>query len=227
MKSEIAKYYCKPKPFWENIPKTLYEEFKANTTIINVAKNEIIYSEGHYPKGLYILKKGIARMFIINAAGEEQTIYMMTNNEMFGYRAIVCNDDSPVFISAIEPCEIEMINKDIFLARLHQSFELTDLFLNYFGNEFRVLCNKISFFSLKPVSERVALSLLILNQKFGKEHEGNAVQFSKKEIANYAGTIIETLSRQLKILSEMNAIEIRGRKILLTDMDLLYKRANI
>jgi CRP-like cAMP-binding protein len=152
----------------------------------------------------------------------------MTKDEIFGYRPILCNDDSPVFISAIQDCEIEMIDKEVFISKLHQSLELNTLFLHYFGNEFRVLCNKISFFSLKPVNERVALTLLILSQKFSHSGDKNKIMdFSRKEIANYAGTIIETLSRQLKILSEMNAIKIKGRKITLTDTDLLFKKANI
>jgi CRP-like cAMP-binding protein len=228
IKSEIAKYYSHPAPFWESIPKDIHNRFKENSLHIKVAKNEIIYSEGSYPRGLYIINKGIARMYMITASGEEQTIYLMTQNEVFGFRPIICNDDSPVFVSAVEDCEIEMVDKEIFLSSLYSSSELNMLFLHYFGNEFRVLCNKITFFSVKPVQERVALSLLILNQKFHSiRGEENVIHFSHGLIANYAGTILETLSRQLKILKDMNAIAMEGRKIILLDLKLLFERANI
>ncbi len=228
MNREIANYYFKPAPFWDNIPDTCYKEFKANSILIKVEKNGIIYSEGNYPKGLYILNKGIARMYLINSIGEEQTVYLLGAGEVFGHRPLVCNDESPVFISAVEACEIEMIDKDVFLNSLKQSIELNTLILNYFGNEFKVLCNKISFFALKPVDERIALALLVLNQKFhASGQEPNIVYFSRRIVANFAGTIVETLSRQLRKMKQAGIIAIKGRKIILLDMEELYKRANI
>lgn len=227
IETEIARYYNRPKAFWTQIPKYVQDEFREHAITITVKRNGAIYNEGNYPKGLYILKKGIARMYVMNQLGEEQTIYMMTVNEMFGYRSVLCRDESPVFITAIEDCEIEMISRDVFMTQLNKSIELNTLFLEYFGSEFRVLCNKISFFALKPVEERVALSLLILNQKFRHDSSDRIVRFSRKEIANYAGTIAETLSRQLKALLDIGAISIKGRTIMLTDTRLLYNRANI
>lgn len=224
---EIEKYYNKPKAFWSQIPKHVQDEFRSHIHHITVKKSDVIYNEGNYPKGIYIIRKGVARMYIMNQLGEEQTIFMMTANEIFGHRAVVCHDESPVFVMAVEDCEIEMINRDIFIGQLHKSMELNALFLEYFGSEFRVLCNKISFFALKPVEERVALTLLILNQKFRQDNKDRTVRFSRKDIANFAGTIAETLSRQLKALLDLGAISVQGRTIILNDIKLLYSRANI
>lgn len=224
---EISRYYNKPRAFWSQIPKHVHDEFKAHVTHIEIKKNSMIYNEGNYPKGLYIIRKGIARLYMMNHLGEEQTIYMMTGGDIFGHRPMVCHDESPVFVIAIEDCEIEMISREVFLGQLNKSIELNALFLEYFGSEFRVLCNKISFFALKPVEERVALTLLILNQKFRHDNHDREVRFSRKDIANFAGTIAETLSRQLKALLDLKAVSVKGRTIILNDIKLLFKRANI
>ncbi len=228
METGIAKYYFKPNSLLENIPIPVKGYLRANSATVIAPKNSIIYNEGAFPRGLYIITKGVAKLYTINNAGKEQVIYFMAKNEMFGFRPIICNDESPVFISAIEDCEIEIINKSAFINSLNKSRELSTLFLNYFGNEFRVLSNKISFYAQKPVDERVALTLLILHQKFKLDSEkDNFINFTRKDLANYAGTIIETLSRQLKILLEMKAIGTKKRKIFIINIELLYKRANI
>lgn len=78
------------------------------------------------------------------------------------------------------------------------------------------------------MNERVALTLLALNQKFnepGKKSKG--VYFSRKDVANCSGTIIETLSRQLKILSKEKIVKVDGRNIFILDKERLFKIANI
>ncbi len=226
--SEIAEYYFKPPSLWESIPKHIYEEFKAHSTTTKLKRNEIIYSEGTYPKGLYILTKGCAKLYTVNNVGREQIIYFMKKNEMFGYRAIACNNNSVIFISAIEDCEIELIDRDVFLSYLFKSMELNKLFMNYLGDEFRILYHKISVYALKPVSERVALTLLVLDQKFNTEEGKDSIDlFMRRDIANYAGITIETLSRQLKVLTDGKVIKTKGKKITITNFDALYIRANI
>ena len=228
LEHEVAKYYFKPKPFWDDIPTPVHDELKAHSVTTGIKKGGVVYTEGTYPKGLYILTKGIAKLYTLNHLGQEQIIYMLGKNEMFGYRSIACNNNSIIYITAIEDCEIELIDRDTFVTQLFSSTELNKVFMNYFGEEFRILYQKISVFGLKPVTERFALTLLILNQKFNAYTEGpQIVRFMKKDIANYAGMAIETLSRQLNHLRALGAVENRGGNIILKDLDVLFKIANI
>ncbi len=64
--------------------------------------------------------------------------------------------------------------------------------------EFSVLINKLSVFAQQPVRSRVALALLVLNEKYekpGKEHLPVAVNLSRDDLANYAGTTVETTGK--------------------------------
>ncbi len=226
-RAEIARYFFKQDAFWENIPQPVYDALKAHSTITKVKKGEMIYSEGTYPKGLYIIAKGIAKLYVMNNMGKEQIIYMLSKNEMFGYRSIVCNNNSVIFITAITECEIELIDREVFLYHLFNSIELNKVFMNYFGEEFRILYNKISFFSLKPVEERVALTLLVLDQKFNDHSNEHTLSISRTDLANYAGITIETFSRQLRKLKDRKAVITNGRKITLINFEALFKIANI
>jgi len=68
------------------------------------------------------------------------------------------------------------------------------------------------------VRERLALVLLILNDKYkrkGKEHWPAAINLSRENVANYASTTIETLARMLRYLKDEKIIKTEGRKIII------------
>lgn len=230
MKSELENYYFKPDSLWKSVPKTVHDQLKSGSTVSRSKKGDMIYSEGAFPKGLYIINKGSAKLFVINNDGREQIIFILSENELFGHRPILGNDHSPVFVSALEDCEIEMIGKDIFLSCINKYHKLSSLFLHYYGNEFRILCNRTSFFTLKTVTQRVSLVLLILNEKFKDRTQNNWIGFapvSHKEMANYSGVAFETFSRELRKLREKGIIHIKGWNIKIINLESLMRMADI
>lgn len=223
---ELRKYFFKPPLFWENIPKTLWEEMQALAQEVTYAKKELIYSEGSHPRSLFIIKKGRVKIYIINNEGAEQIIYFLGKEEVFGHRSIVCDEASPVFVEAIENCVLDCIPRHHFETFMRNSTALNAAFLYSMGHEFRVFVNKISLFSQKTVSERVALALLILNEKFNDQPDHvMALNFTRDDLASYTGTATENLIRQLKILKEAQAIVVTGRKIFIQETDYLWERA--
>lgn len=228
MESNLENYYLKPYYLWDKLSLDLIDEFKSNSICLQVKKGEMVYSEGSYPKGLYIIKSGIAKLYLISNEGKEHIIYLLSNNDMFGYRPLLCNDNSPVFVSAIDNCEIEMIDKDVFISCIHKYNELRTLFFYFFGNEFRVQSYRSSVYAMKSVIEKVAITLLILNQKFNTiDSQTELPSITRRDIANYTGITIETLSRQLKVLKNLKVITINGWRISIKNPKHLIQLANI
>lgn len=226
--AELSKYFYKPAPFWDSLPAPAWEEMKGFLITQKFPKKTLIYSEKSYPRSLYIIRKGLVKVYVMNNEGEQQVIYFLGKNEVFGHRSIVCDEPSPVFVETMEECEIDCIPRHHFERFLKESLELNAVFLNYLGNEFRVFVNKISVFAQKPVPERVALALLVLNAKFNDHPEYLMVlNFTREELASYVGTATENLIRQLKVLKEARIITVKGRKIILEETDQLWERARI
>ena len=226
--AELRKYFFKPPPFWESLPPALWDELQAVSNSQTYPQKTLIYSEGSYPRSLYIIRKGRVKVYIINNEGAEQIIYFLGKDEVFGHRSIVCDEPSPVFIETLDDCVLECIPRYHFEDFLRKSPELNAAFLYYLGHEFRVFVNKISVFAQKPVSERVALALLVLNEKFNEHPQYVMVlNFTREDLASYVGTATENLIRQLKALKETRAIIIKGRKILIEETDLLWERAKV
>jgi CRP-like cAMP-binding protein len=225
---EIEKYIFTYDSIWNSISPSTSNKLRDRLTVTTFKKNEILYREGIFPRGLYILKSGIAKLQFVNSDGQEQIIHMIKEYEMFGYRSLISKAPSFAYITAVTDCEVELVDKDIFLQTLQSSKDLNAYIMNLFSKELSVFYYKMTYFTLRPVNERIALTLLILAYKFQSTSKSEkSIVFSKSDIASFAGTIIETLSRQLRILIENNIITTDGRKIIITDLKKLIQLANL
>lgn len=65
----------------------------------------------------------------------------------------------------------------------------------------------------------MALSLLILREKYKKQSEGRIVEItlSRSDLAAFVGTTIETVARIITKLKKEKIIKVHGRKILVQD----------
>ena len=78
----------------------------------------------------------------------------------------------------------------------------------------------------KTVKERLAETLLYLNDTFGKnEHNSFKVQLSRHELDSIIGTAPESCIRLLSDFKKLGLIELTGKKIVLKDINALKKLA--
>ena len=92
---------------------------------------------------------------------------------------------------------------------------MEDTILCHFGNE--VLKDMLT------VREKVIDALLYMHRKFGLLNGFLNVQLSRKEIADFAGTTDEQVIRVLSSLKKEALIHTKGKKIGLTDREILRK----
>jgi CRP-like cAMP-binding protein len=190
--------------------------FKHFIIIKEVGQDKIIYRQGAYPKGVYVLKKGKIKISQFGPDGKEQIVYIYRRGELFGYRPLLCNQPHPVTATALEDCVIAFIPQKHFLSVLDDSPELVRTLLAQLSHEFMVWLNKINVLGQLPVKERIAVALLILNEKYkkaGKEHLPSVVNLSRENIARFSGTTVESLVRVLRLFKDENIISARGRQI--------------
>jgi CRP-like cAMP-binding protein len=180
------------------------------------SKGQNIYSEGAYPKGVFILDKGKIKIYQETFEGTQQIINIHVQGEIIGYRPLLCEDRYPVTATAIEECRISFIPKKQFLLALNKSSLLSNMLLKFLSNEFTVWVNTISNLKHRTVKERLFLNLLILSEKYrGKKKWPVEITLSRADFAALIGTSNETLARLLKILRDEKYISVRGRTIII------------
>jgi CRP-like cAMP-binding protein len=82
--------------------------------------------------------------------------------------------------------------------------------------------------SQKTVKERLAETLIYLEENFGKNTDGSLrIQLSRDELAGMIGTATESCIRLLSDFNKNGLIELIGKKIVIKDIGKLKRMADI
>jgi len=229
MSFSIDKYHFATSPILDGLPPEEFHLLKANMIRMEEKKGKLVFREGTLSKGIYFLRKGKVKIYRTNKEGKEQIVYIYRKDEAMGYRPILCEEPHPVSAATLEDCSITFIGKKYFLQVLDRSPILSRRLLTHLSHEFTVWINKLTVFGQQPVRERVALSLLILSEKYKKESKESApavIDLSRDDLANYAGTTVETLVRTLRYFKDEKIVMTQGRKIVILKPKGLEKLAD-
>lgn len=225
----IDKFHFRSDSILEGLPENDLEALKSKMVSYKFKKGKMIFSEGTYPSGIFHLKKGKVKKYKTDRDGREHIIYVCNSGELLGYPALLSEESYSDSAAALEDSTLEFIPKDAFFKILEQSPVLSTMLLKNLSHEFGVLENSIINFAHKSVRERLALSLLILKEKFRDKNNPNStieITLSRKDLSNITGTVVETLVRLLHDFKDEGLIETEGKKIRILDAKRLVKVAN-
>jgi CRP-like cAMP-binding protein len=224
------KYNFNSDSILDDLPEEDILLLSRNMIIHNYKKGEILFREGSYPTGIYYIKKGKVKKYKTDKEGREQIFYVCKSGELLGYHALLSEEHYTDSSSTLEDSTISFIPKDDFLKTVRTSAILSNRLLKCMSHEFGVLVNSLTIHAQRSVRERLALSLLILRDKYKKEEpDGKPVELtlSRDDLAKMVGTARETLTRLLHDFKEEDLIETNGRKIILKNPLVLSRIANL
>ena len=216
--SIAEKFIFKSDTIFSNLPNNIREVLLSQMVFKQYKKAQTLFTEGTYPAGIYFIKKGKVKKYKSLNAGKEQIIYVCCEGELLGYAALLSEETYPDSAASLTSAVIGFLSKEKLLRLLDQYDEISKMLIKNLSHEFGVLVNFIASFTQKPVRERVALTLLILWEKFKDNlNENNEVQImlTREDLANMIGTAVETLVRVLHEFKKEGIVSTNGRAIYL------------
>ena len=184
-------------------------------------KNQPLFIEGSFPRGVYCLNQGKVKVFARGDEGKEQIIHIAKEGEIIGFRAMFSGDMYKVSATALEDANICFISKDDFLDMIDTNPTLRNGIMRELSKELGDRAIFITNMAQKSVRERLAAALIILDDVYS----GEQINLTREDLANFVGTATETLIRLLKDLKEECVIDIHTRKLEIIDKDKLMKIA--
>jgi CRP-like cAMP-binding protein len=225
--SLIAKLRFNEVSFFEGIAQVDLMLIRKNIEKTEESKNTILFREGFYPKGVYIIHKGIIKIYQVNKDGEKQIVYFYGPGEVLGYRPLISDEANPVTAEVMEDCVLSFIPRKYFLDVLQHSPLLSNRLLKTLSHEFSVWVNRISIFTQQSIKENVALTLLLMDEKYGRTAKKDSqviINISRRDFSNYVGTTVETLVRILRVFKDEKIITTHGRGIVILDKSKLARQ---
>jgi CRP-like cAMP-binding protein len=192
-------------------------------------KGQVIFYEGNYPQGLYCINEGKVKIHKLREDGKEQIVRLAKTGNVIGYRALLSNDNYYATATALEDTIVCFFPKSIYLNLLTTNPQLAMKTIQMLSTDLRTAEQMVTNMARKPVRERMAEALLLLQEFFGLEQDGSTINtiLTREDIGNIAGTTTETSIRILSDLNKSGIIKLIGKKIQILDMKELIRIANM
>jgi len=182
---------------------------------IDIPSGKTLFFEGDPAGGFFLLLSGRVRIYKASPDGKEYTIHIIKPGQLFAEAAIFKGDKYPANCVAADDSSAAFFPKEGFLNLLKKYPEISVKIIGSMAAFVRDFTRQVEELSLKEVPARLASYLLYRAEKTGS----NSIHLdsTKAELANRLGTISETLSRNLKKLSDLNIVVVNGREITIKD----------
>lgn len=207
-----------------------YEELKKLSDaheVRNYKKKEQIYSEGSYPKGIYLVVKGKIKTYMTNDQGKEFITGLFKEGDFLGYLALLEEGKYKDSAAVLEDAELCLIPKDDFNALLYKNAEVSKKFIRIISDELLEKEEQLLKLAYNSVRKRVSEALVALHSRYHKENENLfTMNISREDLANLAGTATETTIRTLSDFKEEKLIEIKGSAITILELGKLANMKN-
>ena len=196
------------------------EALDRNQTTLIIKKGDFIYREGDRSKGLICLASGKYKIYRIGVGGREQIIKLVRPSELAGYRTIFQSTAYTDSAAAIEDSVVCCFEKYTLLNILKNNPDFSFKLMKLLCEELTFVSDRMISLTQKHVRGRLTETLLMLSEIYGFELDGKTinVSLSRADIAHYSNMTTSNAIRTLSNLESEGRIELKRRKITLTDI---------
>ncbi|MFY0483300.1 Crp/Fnr family transcriptional regulator [Flavobacterium sp. PLA-1-15] len=196
-------------------------------TSMDIKKGDIIFEEGENVNGVFCVKDGVCKMTKLSQNGKDQIVKLVKKGELLGQRSMISDEPANLSAVALEDMKVCFIPKTEIMAFFNHNNNFSMNVMKTICGDLREADDIMVNMAQKTVKERLAHTLLYLEETFGVNPDKSLkLQLSREEIAGMIGTATESCIRLLSELKKENAIELVGKKIIISDKNKLVRFAN-
>lgn len=192
--------------------------FQTHGNSLALKKGAIVFFQESDPVGIYRIVKGRVRLCRFIGGGQRQIFHFFQDGDLLGSSALLTRQQNRFQAEVIEDSELQMIPKEAFFQLLEIFPAFTAFLLRKEASAFAQWAERSAFQARCTVKSRLAGCLLELHRFFLIPPNSTAViLMSRIDLADFAGTTVETTVRILKDFKEKGLIHLRGRRIMVLD----------
>jgi CRP/FNR family transcriptional regulator len=199
-------------PFFNGLTDRDLNDFLTHAVRKHFERGAPILWEGDPPGWLYIVISGRVKVSRQSPAGKPITLSYFTSGEMVGEVAVFENIPYPASAEAVVTCELLAISRADALAYVARHAPAARALLTILGERLRHSQDRLRGFAGERAEQRLAGALLMLFEKMGPD-----LPFCRQDIADLAGTTLETAIRVLSRLTKGGIIRSSRGHIKITD----------
>ncbi len=195
-------------------------------TSYTIKKGEPLFEEGESVNGIFCVKDGVCKLSKLSANGKDQIVKLVKSGELLGQRSLISDEPTNLSAVALEDMEVCFIPKTEIMNFFNKNNQFSMNVMKNICGDLKDADDHMVSMAQKSVKERLAETLLSLEDTFGKNSDGSLhIQLSREELAGMIGTATESCIRLLSELNKSGVIDLTGKKITIVDRNKLKRMA--
>ena len=214
MMSTIHQFLSQIEPF-RRLPREEIARLASIAQEVPQSRGEHVFSEGEDATSIWILKSGRMEILKYTSDGRPQAIESISPGEIFGTLCRIggkSNSYPCTAVASVDSVSIR-IQDSVFMNLFQRSPDFLTGICALCSQRLSVMQDRSSM-SQEPVAKRIARVLVDLVGK-----NGTTLKFTKREIAELAGTTVETSIRILGAFMRKKWISSSRGQIVVTGLD--------
>lgn len=210
----------------KSLNKVELQKIASCKTSLIIKKGDIIFEEGENINGVYCVRDGICKLTKLSANGKDHIVKLVTKGELLGQRSMISEEAVNLTAVALEDMQVCFIPKTEIMGFFDKNNHFSMDVMKTICVDLKDSDDHIVTMAQKNVKERLAETLIYLDETFGKNEDGSLqISLSREELAGMIGTATESCIRLLSEFNKLGLIELIGKKIVVKEASKLKKMA--
>lgn len=193
-------------------------------------KGSLLYVEGETARGVYILCSGRVKLTTSSAEGRNLILRAAEAGELLGGSAVISGRPYETSVETIEPCQVNFIRSEDFLAMIKTDREAMLSVANQLSADYFEAQRELRTFGLaRNTGEKLARLVLDWCATGEKTPRGTRLKvlMTHEEIAQMIGTTRETVTRLISDMRHKKILEVKGSTFLVPSVATLEQMVTV
>ncbi|MEO6601423.1 MAG: Crp/Fnr family transcriptional regulator [Polyangiaceae bacterium] len=193
----------------------------------------VVVTQGEPALALFVIVRGRLKVASSGPDGRDTVLGIMGEREVFGEVALIDGGARSATCTAVEPCELLVIERSLFLNLLETSPGISIKLLYVLAQRLRRLSQRSEDAAFLDVPSRLARSLLDLATRFGESERPPSngirltIKLSQQELGDLVGATRESVNKHLNDWTRQGILELQGGRMVINDIDSVRRLARV
>lgn len=220
-----TEFSLRNSPWLQNLHQN-WESLYKHGVLKTFRKGAVIYSPSEPCKTMYYVQSGRVRLSLYNKSGNERTICVIKEGNIFG--EIASLDMGSYFLTAetIVESQIYVIPAEDFLRVMNTHPEISRNVVDTLVRKIRMLLMSVEEMTFKDTYSRIAGTLYRLSREHGVQTPRGrrlTLKFTHQEMANITGSCRVTVSNIIKSFEKLGIIDKENGYVVILDEEKLLE----
>lgn len=186
-------------------------------------RGELLFVEGEQGDALLVLVTGSVTVFRTSADGERAALTVLEPPEVLGEIALLDGAPRSASVEATEPTTVLALSRAEFFSLLRSQPTVLEPLMRQLGQMVRRLTEQAADHVFLDLAGRVAKALL----RLASPGSPPVVSITQSRLAEMSGGTRQSVNQVLGGFAQRGLIHLEGRRVLLTDVPGLRRRAHL